>query len=399
MAEQTILCPKCGTSIPLTEAFTQGIEEKLRARFDADLKKKAQEHENALRAKEREAQELLAQERSRLEAQARQRAKEAAAVELDDLKSQLAEKAKQVDEARRQEIDLRKRQRELEERERSMRLETERTLDAERKRIREEAEAKAAEEHHFREMEKEKQLADMRKQIEDLKRKSELTSQQVQGEVQELALQELLSSLYPVDAVEEVGKGVRGADVVQRVRNRTGADCGTILYESKRTKHFGNDWIGKLKADALQAKADLCVIVTEALPEGFDGIGQMDGVWICRFSEVKGLSLLLRESLVQVHGVSTAQSNKGEKMQMLYDYLTGNEFRMQLEAILEGFRDLQESYQDEKLRMQKIWKEREKQLEKVLLNTVNFYGSIKGIAGSSIPEIKMLDGGGTPSSS
>ncbi len=396
MADQTITCPKCGTKIPLTEAFTHDIEEKLRSQYNAELKKKEETAAAALRAKEKEYQELLAGERQKLEAQAKQRAQEAMSMEVNDLKARLEESSKKVEDARKQELELRKRGRELEEKERDLRLEVERTIDTERRKIAADAEAKVAEEHRFREREKDKQLADMRAQIEELKRKAELTSRQAQGEVQELALEELLRALYPGDKIAEVGKGVRGADVIQTVTSRSGTECGTILYESKRTKHFSADWIEKLKADALLAKADLSVIVTEALPEEIDKIGQIDGVWICRFTDVKGLSLALRESLVRIQSVIVSQSNKGDKMHMLYDFLTGNEFRMQLQAIIEGFKGLQDSYQDEKLKMQKIWKEREKQLEKVLLNTVHFYGSIKGIAGNSIPDIKLLEGDVTP---
>jgi len=392
MAEQIISCPKCGAKIPLTDAFTRELEGKLRAEFDLELRKRKDAADAALQAREKEHQDALAAERSRVEFQAKEHAREAVSVELADLRNQLAEKAKGLETARQQELEFRRRQRELEEREKNFRLELDRSLDAERKKIASEAELRVAEEHRFRELEKEKQLADMRRQIEELKRKAELTSQQVQGEVQELALEELLRSLYAVDLIEEVGKGVRGADVAQTVRNRSGVDCGKILYESKRTKHFSADWVEKLKADALQARADVCVIVTETLPEGVDGVGQIDGVWLCRFTDVKGLSMVLREALLRIQSVVAAQANRGEKMQMLYDFLTGNEFKMQLEAIIEGFKGLQDSYQDEKLKMQKVWKEREKQLEKVLLNTVHFYGAIKGIAGNSIPPIPLLEG-------
>jgi len=395
MPDQHITCPQCGAKIPLTEAFTREIEEKLRSQYEGELKKKNDESLAALKAKDKELEGKLTQERARLEAQAKQRAQESITIEMKDLRDQLQEKAKQLEASRQQELDLRKRQRELEERERSLKLEVERKLDAERKKIREEAETRAAEEHHLRDLESNKQLADMRKQIEDLKRKAEMTSQQSQGEVQEIALEEALRSLYIFDLVEEVGKGVRGADVIQTVRNKSGGDCGKILYESKRTKRFAEDWIAKLKSDALLVKADICVIVTETMPEGMDKIGHVDGIWVCQFNDVKGLSMVLRESLIRIQSVTGSQSNKGEKMQMLYDFLTGNEFKMQMEAIVEGFKSLQDSYQDEKLKMQKIWKEREKQLEKVLLNTVHFYGSIKGIAGNSVPDLKLLEGDAT----
>jgi hypothetical protein len=177
---------------------------------------------------------------------------------------------------------------------------------------------------------------------------------------------------------------------VQKVKNNFGVEAGIIAYESKRTKAFGNDWIGKLKADGALVKADICVLVTEALPPGIDKVGQMEGVWICTFNEFKGVALLLRDSLIKISAASDTQTNKGEKMQMLYDYLTGKEFSAQFRVIIEGFSDLQKGYLDEKNRMEKIWKTREKQLEQILLNANYFVGSIKGIAGASLPELSLI---------
>src|ERR1035437_4686963 len=208
--------------------------------------------------------------------------------------------------------------------------------------------------------------------------------------LEELAVEEILRSMFPVDLIEEVGKGIKGADVIHTVRNRIGTDCGKILYESKRTKTFVQDWISKLKADALVVKADLLVIITEALPEGIEKIGQRDGVWICTYNDFKGLVIVLRENLIKIADAYSSQTNKGEKMQMLYDYLMSNEFLMQANAIVEGFNSLQDSYIREKRAMERIWKEREKQLEKVLLNTNHFLGSSNGIAGTSIPQLKEI---------
>ena len=230
----------------------------------------------------------------------------------------------------------------------------------------------------------------MSRQVEEMRRKAEQGSMQMQGEVQELAVEEILRSMFPVDLIEEVGKGIKGADVIHTVRNRIGTDFGKILYESKRTKTFVQDWISKLKADALIVKADLLVIITEALPEGIEKIGQRDGVWICTYSDFKGLVIVLRENLIKIAEAYSSQTNKGEKMQMLYDYLTSNEFLLQVSAIVEGFSNLQDSYIREKRAMERIWKEREKRLEKVLLNTNHFIGSIKGIAGTSIPQLKEI---------
>ncbi len=189
----------------------------------------------------------------------------------------------------------------------------------------------------------------------------------------------------------EIKKGQRGADVLQIVKTPSGLECGKIYYESKRSKGFQNGWIQKFRDDNLSVKANILVLVTETLPDGIDKFGHRDGIWICSFHEFKGLSVVLRHALTRVHDVTVTQQNKGTKMELLYNYLTSQEFRGQFEAIMEGFKELQDSYSDEKLKMQKIWKEREKQLEKILTDAVDFYGSLKGIAGSSIPDIKMLE--------
>jgi len=236
----------------------------------------------------------------------------------------------------------------------------------------------------------EKQLEDQKNPADEMKRKAEQGSMQLQGEVQELAIEEILKSIFPFDLISEVGKGIKGADVVHTVRNKIGVDCGTILYESKRTKAFNNDWITKLKMDAVACKADICIIVSEVLPDGIDRIGQKDGIWICSNNDLKGLVLVIRESLIKINDAYSSQTNKGEKMQMLYDYLTSTEFRLQIGAIIEGFIELQNSYVQEKRAMERIWNQREKLLEKVLLNTNHFIGSVKGIAGSSIPELKQI---------
>ena len=223
-----------------------------------------------------------------------------------------------------------------------------------------------------------------------MKRKAEQGSMQLQGEVQELAIEEILRATFIYDKISEVPKGIKGADVIHEVFNKSGMKCGTILYESKRTKNFSNEWINKLKDDAVRIKAEICVIVTETLPEGIDKIGQKDGVWICSFNDFKGFTFVLRESLIKIGEAISSQTNKGDKMQMLYDYLMSNEFKLQINAIIEGFMELQNSYHQEKMAMEKIWKQREKQLEKVLLNANQFIGSVIGIAGSSLPNLKQI---------
>ena len=226
---------------------------------------------------------------------------------------------------------------------------------------------------------------------EVMRRKMEQGSMQLQGEVMELALEELLRVTFPFDTIDEVAKGTRGADCVQLVRNNLAQVCGKIIYESKRTKAFTNEWIEKLKQDMRSQQADIAVIVTEVLPRDMESFGFKDGVWICRFSDVKALAFLLRDSLIKIYGAVASQENKGDKMQLLYDYLTGVEFRQNIEAVMEGFLSLKDGITREKMQMEKIWKEREKQLDKVLLNTTQFYGSIKGIVGNAVGDLKMLE--------
>lgn len=237
--------------------------------------------------------------------------------------------------------------------------------------------------------ERETLINQMKEQMDEMKRKAEQGSMQLQGEVQELALEELLRRFFAVDIISEVPKGVTGADVLQTVLHK-GLECGKIVYESKRTKTFSPEWIKKLKTDAALVKADVCVIVTETLPDDIDKIGMKDGVWISSFHDIKGLVIVLRDSLIKINEAYNSQTNKGEKMQMLYDYLMSNEFKLQITNINDGFRELQKGYMDERNAMEKIWKKREKQLEKILLNTNHFIGSIQGIAGSSLPELKQI---------
>lgn len=240
-------------------------------------------------------------------------------------------------------------------------------------------------------MEKDKKLDEQRKQIEIMKQKIEQGLTQLQCEVQEVAIENELGDLFRFDEIKEVHKGVRGADAIQIVRNERAVECGKILYESKRTKGFSPLWIEKLRSDQLREKADIAVLVTQQIPADIENIGYKDGVWICGFQDFKGLALVLRDSLIKIHFAQASQKKKGDKMNMLYDYLTGIEFKLQLEAIIEGFSALKDSINKEKLAMEKLWKEREKQLEKVLINATDFYGSIKGIVGESIPEIPVLE--------
>ena len=252
----------------------------------------------------------------------------------------------------------------------------------------------AARENEFqlRLKELEKQLDDQKKLADEMRRKAEQGSMQLQGEVQEIALEEILRSGFPFDMITEVGKGVRGADCIQTVRNNFGQECGKIIYESKRTNTFGIDWIEKLKADMRSQGAEIAVIVTKTMPKEMDCFGIRDGVWVCSFSEVKALASVLRDGVMRVFNAAKTNENKGDKMHLLYGYLTSNEFAEQWKAIREGFMSMKLSIQKERDAMEKLWKAREKQLEKVLLNAAHIRGSIEGISGNDV-DLNLLESG------
>jgi hypothetical protein len=237
------------------------------------------------------------------------------------------------------------------------------------------------------------QLNEQKKLADEMKRRAEQSSMQRQGEVQELLLESILKENFPFDIIEEVGKGVEGADCIQVVRNGSGTTCGKIIYESKRTKTWSNSWVDKLKADMRSRGADVAILVTQAFPKDMERFGEKDGIWICNFTEVNSVAHLLRNGILKVYEIQRSEENKGDKMQLLYNYLTGNEFKGQVEAIVEGFMAMKQSIMKERIQMEKMWKEREKQLDKVLISTSGMYGSVKGIAGASVGNIPLLDGG------
>jgi len=246
-------------------------------------------------------------------------------------------------------------------------------------------------EHQLRVRELEKQLDDQKKLAEEMRGKTEQGSMQLQGEVQELILEEMLKAAFPFDLVCEVGKGVRGADCILTIRNNLGQECGSIIFESKRTKHFDKNWIEKLKADMRSTSADVGVIVTQAMPEQVSNFGQVDGIWICTFTDALSLVHVLRDGILKIFMAAKTQENKGDKMHMLYAYLTSNEFGEQWKAIREGFQAMNQSIQKEREAMEKLWKMRQKQLEKVLLNAAHIKGSIEGIAGNDNIQLDLVD--------
>lgn len=379
-----MLCPHCGKPIHLTEAFKHQIEGKLRADFERTSKKREEELREEMEGK-------LRQERARLEEQVRKKAQETVATELTDLKSALAEKEKQVEKMREEELALRRAKRELEERESNLKVEVARKIDEERRNIEASISAKLAEQHHMKDLEKDKQISDTRRQVEELQRKLDQGSQQAQGEVMEEELEATLRRLFPHDDIRPVEKGQRGADVIQEVKTPSGRPCGLIVWESKRTKNWSDGWVAKLKDDQIAQKADLAVIVSEVLPKGMSRLGNMNGVWVCDFPCTAGLASALRASLIQLASARAALVGKGEKMELVYNYLSSVEFRQKVEAIVEGFVAMKTDLDSEKRAMDKIWSKREAQIQRVLQNTARMYGDLQGIVGAQLPAIKSLE--------
>lgn len=414
MAEKDsfIKCPQCGADIDVNDVLYHQLEEQIKKDFDKKSAKREKEIQKQLdeiqtekeqvkKQKEtlnelvaKEVQTKLKTEKNKLEKSIREQLQDETSEQIKDLQKELDQKSTQVKELNKTKAEVEKLKREKDELRDQVALEKEKEFTDKLKEEKQKIKKQSDEENTLKIKELEKKLEEQTKLAEEMKRKAEQGSMQLQGEIQELELENILRNLYPYDEVTEIKKGQRGADIIQIVKTNQGNECGKIYYESKRTKNFEYGWLQKLRDDNLEAKADVLVIVTEVMPADTEfKYFYKDGVWICSFSEIKGFSLVLRQGLLQIQAVTITQQGKETKMELLYDFLTSQEFRGQFEAIIEGFKSLQDSYSDEKLKMQKIWKEREKQLEKILSNAVNFYGSLKGIAGASIPDIKMLESG------
>jgi hypothetical protein len=314
------------------------------------------------------------------------------------LRNRLDDRQKKLVESQNAELELRKKQRELENRGKELELEVARKLDAERDKIHKQASERAAEAERFKVAEKEKIISDLQQQISALKQKAEQGSMQLQGEVLELDLEGHLKTAFIHDVLEEVAKGVRGGDVKHAVRTNTGHECGMILWETKRTKNWSGGWIDKLKEDMRAAKSELAVLVTQAMPDGIKHFGQVDGVWVCDYASALPLAAALRSGLVNAAMTRLAETGKAGKMEELYAYLCGNEFRQHVEAVVETFVAMQAELLKERRAMEKAWGAREKQISRAIQHTAHLYGSIQGIAGqAALPEIKtlQLEAGGT----
>jgi hypothetical protein len=447
--ENNIKCPNCGHQFPVEGALLNQAEEQIRKEYEKKIAQQAaifnrqkevldKEKEEFEKKKEKENELFKERLESRLNEE-RQRLKKLSEEEMDQKTRLLNEekerlrkttmeeyeqKLKQFEEEKlrlrkgaadefeskirlleeenekrklenkelkEKELTILKKEAELKERQEELLLEMEKSLLEKREEIVAEVRKKEQEKVDLRIREYEKKLEDQKKLVEEMQRKAEQGSMQMQGEVQELALEDLLRAEFPFDLIDEVGKGVKGADIIQTVINPLQQVCGKIIYESKRTKTFSEQWIEKLKDDQREQGALLAVIVTEVLPKDMERFGRRDGVWVCTYHDVKNLLHVLREMILREHSIRSSQENKGDKMELLYHYLVSDDFRLRVETIVEGFSTLKVEMDREKRAMQKIWKEREKQIEKVITNTIDMYGSIRGIAGNAIAPVKALE--------
>ena len=416
MTEPTIICPNCKTEIRLTESLAAPLIAATKKQFEQQLSQKDEEiakREQGIRDKEKQVAEAkrnldtqvadqvaaqLKAERSRVIEEESKKAKQAAANELENKARELAElqevlkvRDAKLAEAQQAQAELIKKQRELDDAKRELELTVEKRVQEGLGDVREKAKREAEEGLKLKVMEKDQTIASMQQKIEELKQKAEQGSQQLQGEVQELELENLLRAKFPFDSIEPVPKGEFGGDVLQRVVSQTGQQSGTILWESKRTKNWSDGWLAKLREDQRTAKAEISVLVSQVLPKGVEAFDVVDGVWVTSPRAALPVATVLRHTLLQVSMARQVSDGQQTKTEMIYQYLTGPRFRHRVEAIVEAFSTMQEDLDKDRKVIMKQWAKREEQIERVMGATVGMYGDLQGIAGKSLQEIEGLE--------
>ena len=412
MAEPTVVCPQCRTEIKLTESLAAPLLESIRRDYEQRLTQKDTEvarrekllHEREAglqRAKEtfdEQVNQKLQQERTRIAAEEQKKAKlalgndlEQRVKEITELQEVLRQRDVKLAEAQKAQVEILRRERELKDARREMELTIEKRVQDNLAGARDKARKEAEEELKLKVMEKEQTISSMQRQIEELKRRAEQGSQQLQGEVQELELEEMLSSKFPRDTILPVPKGEFGGDVLHRVVGPLGQICGTILWESKRTKNWSDAWLPKLREDQRAAKAEIAVIVSQVLPKDVESFGIVDQVWVAHPKVALPVAIALRQTLVEISGVRKASEGQQTKMEMVYQYLTGPRFRQRIQAIVEAFSSMREDLDRERKAITKQWSKREEQIDRVMQATVGMYGDLQGIAGKTLQEIEGLE--------
>lgn len=402
-------CPECGSSINVDELMINTFRDSIKKDLTDELKsresdlKSQQQLFNEMskqfaddkkhweqRVKEQVETEMLSKEES-LKQRIRKEINDEKALELQELENELIRKSTQLKSMNQTKAQMARLQREMEEQEARIVMEKEEEFNLRLEKARASISLRAERDQFLKMKEKEKLISDLKTKLEEAKRKVDQGSMQMQGEVQELEIKNILQEAYPYDEISQSKKGANGADILQLVKTKKGASIGNIYYESKRTQAYSDKWIPKLKQDNLMVKAEILVLVTQSLPKGIERYGLVDDVWVCDFNSVKELSLVLRYGLLKVYSVIEHQHGAKEKSELLYAYITSNEFKNIFESIIAGFKTIQESHYSEQVKIKRLWVEREKQLSHILSNLVEHYGSLRDIGGDSIGEIKMFE--------
>ncbi len=412
MAEPTVVCPQCKSEIKLTESLAAPLLESVRRDYEQRLTQKDAEvarHEKALQEREATLQKAkesldeevaakLQRERAGIAAEEAKKAKRALENDLDqrakeitELQEILKQRDMKLAEAQKAQAEVTRKQRELEDAKRELELTVAKRVQAELDAACDKAKKDAEEELKLKVLEKEQTIVSMQRQIEDLKRRAEQGSQQLQGEVQELEIESLLSSRFPRDMIQSVPKGEFGGDVLHRVVGPLGQPCGTILWESKRTKNWSDTWLPKLREDQRTAKAEIAVIISQALPKDVETFDLVDGVWVAHPRVLLPIAITLRNTLIEVASARQASEGQQTKMEMVYQYLTGQRFRQRIQAIVEAFSSMREDLDRERKAITKQWAKREEQIDRVMQATVGMYGDLQGIAGKTLQEIEGLE--------
>jgi hypothetical protein len=401
----TILCPKCKSQIEVSAALSAQIKNELQgemeaalrpekenlAKFETEIRQREYALDQAWSSLEKEVSKRLAEQQERLQMEAKTKAEQLIAVDLLDLQSQLAQTKEKLGLAQQTELQLRKERREIEDQKQEVELAISRTLDEERTKIREDARRETVEENRLREADKEKLIGALRHQIDELKRKSEQGSQQSQGEVLELELEDLLGQAFPIDTLEPLAQGLQGGDILQHVHDAGGQLCGTILWESKRTKNWSDAWLPKLRDDQRSVKAHFAALLTIEMPKGLNTFGCVGGVWVTSRSCLIGMATALRACLIEVARSLRSADGRLTKADLVYQYLAGPEFRQRIEGIVEAFVTLKNDLDSEKRSLQRQWAKREKQLERAVNQTAGLYGDLGGILGATLPQLANLE--------
>jgi hypothetical protein len=414
-ASEELVCPHCQAHFALEQGISRQTIDRYEADFDAALDARRKELEESLaKEAERKAMRAFGDQLKALteQVQAAQKAEKDArslilkaqedakaraladfAQEKESLAKELAAKDAKLGEFRQQEITLREEKRKLEDAREAMELDIARRLDEERNRIRDEIGRKESERIGLIEAEYKKKIEDAQKANEDLRRKLEQGSQQLQGEVLELELEQTLVHAFRHDLIEEVKKGQRGADAIQIVRTPAGQECGRIIWEAKRAENWSDKWLQKLKDDRQEAHADIAVLVTTAMPKGFDQpFGQIGDVWVAPPHLVQPLAEALRVVLLESNRLRQINTGRNEKMEALYNYLASPAFAQRVGTMMDSFVAMKADLEAEKRAMQKIWSKRETQLSRVTMSMSSVVGELQAIAQDALPQLEAIEG-------